>query len=446
MAIFARRRLQDMLDGIGPLMNDGQANDLLKRIEHRDVTSALAAEVELGLLWAISKVTKTELHPELHSTKRKPEAFCPSLFPSGPAYIEITAVSDDTFSDRDKMERAANIISQFANRIRKGSGKHLYFQFTEKSGYEAGKYRRFRRITSTFKLASTLEETLRNWLVKSDWPNPQQIRLTSDDIDVVVQWKDRVHPEGRTFSSMPPIAYDIEDNPVYKRLQDKQSQLSGVPQGSLRCIFLGDAGCDILRNLSRADYTNRAVNGEQIIWNFLNRSSVDLVVVFSPQRKNASNPIGSPRIWRVTYFDKRKGVQADEYNDLRAIAAVLPAPNYDGYQARSLHRQGSFHPQAHGQYLGSEVTSRGVLMSTSIRLSARLALEFLAGRITAEQFRHFGGMPDIFDSMLKAGNTVQSARIEKAGLDEDDDYLVFELEPDYAALPLKKPTTGSKVK
>jgi hypothetical protein len=46
MPIFARRRFQDMLDGIGALMNDGQAADLLNRLEHRDVTSALAAEIE----------------------------------------------------------------------------------------------------------------------------------------------------------------------------------------------------------------------------------------------------------------------------------------------------------------------------------------------------------------------------------------------------------------
>jgi len=229
------------------------------------------------------------------------------------------------------MERAANIILQFADRVRKSTSPHLHFQFNEKSGYESGKYQRFRRITSDFQLTAPLEETLRNWLAKTDWPNPDRIRLTNDKIDVVIQWKKYVHPEGRTFSSMPAIAYDIEDNPVYRRLKSKRSQLSGAPEGSLRCIFLGDAGCDILRNLSRSDLTGRVVSGEQIIHHFLKKSSVDLVVVFSAQRKHASNPIGSPRIWRVTYFDKREAMPPSECLGLQAIARTLPAPTYEAY-------------------------------------------------------------------------------------------------------------------
>ncbi len=171
--IFSRRRLQNMLDGIGPILDRPQAKDLLNRLENRDVTAALAAEVELSLLWAINSVTKTQLHPELSTTKRRPEAYCAELFPSAPAYIEVTAVSDDTFSDRDKMERAANIISQLANRVRKGSSKHLYFRFSEKSGYQNGKYGRFRCITSDFQITPTIEDSLRSWLTKPDWPNPQ---------------------------------------------------------------------------------------------------------------------------------------------------------------------------------------------------------------------------------------------------------------------------------
>lgn len=80
-------------------------------------------------------------------------------------------------------------------------------------------------------------------------------------------------------------------------------------------------------------------------------------------------------------------------------------------------------------------------MTISVKLSARLVLEYLAGRITSEQFRHFGGMSDILDSTLKAGNTIQSARIEKAGLDEDDDHIVFELDRDYAASALSATAT-----
>jgi hypothetical protein len=446
MPIFARRRLQNMLGGVGPKMDAAMLGDLIKRLENVDTSSALAAEAELGLLWAISNVTDTEPHPVLPGTKKVPEAFCAKLFPSGPAYIEITAISDDTFSDRDKMERAANIISQFSDQVRKASSGHLYFQFTEGSAYQKGKYRRYRRITSDFKLTEVFKAKMETWLNKPSWPDPKQIRLTDDDVDVVISWKARVHPEGRTFSTMPPMAYDLENNPIYKRLEKKQSQLSGVPVGALKCIFLVDVGCDVLRQLDREDYTGRAVSGKSIIWNFLRKYDVDIVVVFSPQFVNRSSPFNTRRTWRVTFFDRRTSCPSNEYEGLQAITAKLPAPNYEGYQARSLHRQGLFHPQARGQYLAPLFTSKGLTMSMTVKLSSRLLLEFLAGRITPEQFRSATGKTEtVFDSMLKAGRTIQSSRLEKGGLDEDDDYLVFDLEPDTAALPLTAPLKCQQV-
>ncbi len=79
-------------------------------------------------------------------------------------------------------------------------------------------------------------------------------------------------------------------------------------------------------------------------------------------------------------------------------------------------------------------------MPLTVKLSARLVLEYLAGKVTKEQFLHFGGMPDVLENMLKSGSTIQSTRIEKAGLDEDDDHIVFELGHDYAASPLRMPS------
>jgi hypothetical protein len=438
MPIFAHRRLQSMIDEIGPKMDAATLADLLKRLQNIDTTSVLAAEAELALLWAISDVTEIELHPVLSGTQKVPEAFCAKLFPSGPVYIEVTAVSDDTFSDRDKMERAANIISQFANQIRKGSSKHLHFHFMEKSGYETGRYRRYRRITSTFKLTEPFKTALLDWLSDSDWPNPAQIRLAGDEADVIISWREYVHPEGRTFSSMPAVACDLESNPIFNRLKGKRSQLAGVPPGSLKCIFLVDVGCDLLRELRRKDHAGRTVSGEDIIQSFLKKSSIDIIVVCSPHRANLFYPYDNRRIWHVTYFDRRGSLPSSEYEKLRAVAEKLPMPQYEGYQARSLHRQGLFHPQARGRYLPTQYTSRG--LSMTVKLSSRLILEFLAGRITAERFAlETSNVASILDSMLKAGLTIQSSRLEKGGLDEDDDYLVFDLEPDAAASLLTAP-------
>jgi hypothetical protein len=439
MPVFARRRLQAMLDDLAPVMLRSKASDILARLEHKNAKDALAAEVELGLLWSIQQVADLEIDPMLEDSTSRPDASSRKLFGSGPAVIEITAVSDDTFSNKNDMERAANIICQFCNGVRKGSGAHFYFQFLEKSFYEKGRFHRKRLITPDFALTSPLEDTLRNWLRASDWPSPGTLRLTDEQIDVIVQWKKYVHPQGRTFSSMPAVAYHAEDNPVFKALKRKERQLSGTPEGSLKCIFLGDAGCNMLRELK--PFGVQEVSGDQAIRHFLSRSSVDVVGVFSPYRAFQVFMAAGSRSpqWKVSLYTRTAVPNEDDCALIHQMVTVMPRPQLEGYQARSWHQQGMFDPQGRGIYLGCNMTSKHG--SLTIRISSRMVLELLAGRITQEQFQNFAFGKDLnqFDHQFKQGMTIQSASLEKGGLDEDDDYLVFDMEPDFGARPLRNP-------
>jgi hypothetical protein len=80
-------------------------------------------------------------------------------------------------------------------------------------------------------------------------------------------------------------------------------------------------------------------------------------------------------------------------------------------------------------------------MKTEVKFSARLFQEFIAGRISADQFRGLNGALEIFESQMKLGQTLSAARLESAGIDQDDDYLVFEFSPDPAAQALRNPRT-----
>jgi hypothetical protein len=438
MPIFARRRLQSMLDALGPLLSQAKAKDLLARLEHKNAKDALAAEVELGLLWSIKQVAHLEVDPKLEGSSSRPDAFSNDLFGQTPAIIEITALSDDTFSGQEQMDRAANIICQFANRVRKGAGEHLYFQFLEENRHQKGFRRRIRRITPQFKLTPDFQSILRHWLDAPDWPNPEAIRMADAEIDVVIQWRKHVHPLGRTFTSMPAVADHAEDNPVFRALRRKERQISGAPSGVLKCIFLGDAGCSMLRELKPLGPHD--VSGDHVIKYFLSRSSIDIVCVFSPYRGLPQLFGGGHRSpeWKVSVYFRTTRTSADT-ELLHKMVGVIPRPRLEGYQARAWHQQGMFDPQGKGIYLGCEMTSKGGV--ASIKISSRMVLELLAGRITQDQFQHFafGDHPNLFDSELKHGLTLQEARLEKAGLDHDDDYLVFDLEPDWSAKKLANP-------
>ncbi|WP_334359931.1 MULTISPECIES: hypothetical protein [unclassified Bradyrhizobium] len=80
-------------------------------------------------------------------------------------------------------------------------------------------------------------------------------------------------------------------------------------------------------------------------------------------------------------------------------------------------------------------------MKAEIKFSARLFQEFIAGRISADHFRGLNGALELFESQMKQGQTLSGARLESAGIDQDDDYLVFQFSPDPAARPLKNPKT-----
>ena len=142
-------------------------------------------------------------------------------------------------------------------------------------------------------------------------------------------------------------------------------------------------------------------------------------------------------VWNVNYFDRREGVEESEYKRLELLAAKLPRARFEGYQARQIHRQGAFRPNARGWYKGTVVDMHEGAMR--IRISSRLLQEYLAGRLDATGFRNaaFGNNENLIDLWLKRGRTIQEASFEAGGVDEDDDYVVLHFEEDWGAKSLE---------
>jgi hypothetical protein len=120
---------------------------------------------------------------------------------------------------------------------------------------------------------------------------------------------------------------------------------------------------------------------------------------------------------------------------LERLAEILPAPRFDGYQARSLHKQGLFSP-SETDCLETEILTGGEI--ETVKISARLLQEYLAGKISYERFTKsaFAG-ENHFRVLLEEGCTLKKATFETGGIDEDDDYLILEFAPDPAASVLK---------
>lgn len=281
--------------------------DLQKRLDHTNTKTALAAEAELAVLWAVSQVAQLTPEPVLPSSSHKPDAESRDLFSSGPAVIEVRALSDDSFSGKEAMDRTANIISGYADQIRKGAGKYLYFQFGERSYWASG-FHRERSVDPSFQLDPEIKTILRHWIAAPDWPNPSAIRLTHGKTDVVISPNESPLRLYRTFCTMPAVAYDLEDNPIYKALKKKASQIKGAEAGTLRCAVLVDVGCSLLRRLQPIGA--QEIGGETIIRYSLRKLSIDLVIVLSPYRQRELGFAPRSRmLWYVHCFDTREGPQ-----------------------------------------------------------------------------------------------------------------------------------------
>ncbi len=170
---------------------------------------------------------------------------------------------------------------------------------------------------------------------------------------------------------------------------------------------------------------------------------VDAVVAFSPYKELSSfgfNGLSDrkPRRWTVTYCGSSALPEAPQA--LRRIAEMLPDPHYEGYQARSLFRQGAFSPNGRGQYLGMTIKSTKGLDDLRVEFPARMLLDLLAGRMTEEQFRRQldrSGSKNIFEHWLSRGMTISRAEMAPRDIDEDDDHIVLYFSDDPAVRPFK---------
>jgi hypothetical protein len=286
-------------------------------------------------------------------------------------------------------------------------------------------------------MAEEIEAALRQWLSKV--PPEQPVRIMNDEIDVVVSWRPYVHPHGNTFCTMPAVAYDAQENPIYRALREKSRKLRAAPNGSLRGVLLGDAGCNLLKDIDSA-MGFHSHSGKDIIQRYLAESSIDFVAVFVPRHKNLHAQWGpdDPRVWHLYVFQHGEKLLREDFERLKAIQNALPKPNLYGYQARSLHEQGVFDPQGRGQYVPAKWTvGREGFMSAQI--SARALQELLAGRIDQKQFFDRAiGKTNFFERALGGGQTIKNIRFQSAGNDEDDDYVVFEFDDDPAARRLQR--------
>jgi len=441
MAIFARRRLQTMLDELGPLMGQEQSRGLVRRMKSKEIEQALPAEMELGLTWAIAKLGPIEIEPEWYSEKRLPDLFSDYLFPGHETVIEITALSDAVLPADEGMRNASRKLSQEAGRIRRGAGRHLSYYFCEETvRIERDSIRRV-CVPRGLVVSDVVRTQLRHWLKGQDRKDGDKLQLVEGMLKVVVTWHERPQSRYNFTTSMPPEIRHISDNYVFRALESKAKQLRNAHFMGIRCVILADVGSTALRRFDQTDHTARVYNGSQIADHYLGSKAnpgIDVVVIVTPNRGSSGLTGYRDTIeWKIGLCC-RPGFEIDTAEFAR-LAAILPPPRREGYQSRQLHEQSVFAPTAKGRYLSTNVSWRKGDKS-EIKFSSRAFLDLLAGRITPEQAKRIfdSSASNVVRAHLDRGETIADLRLEPGGSDDDDDHIVITFSDDPAARQLKE--------
>ncbi|WP_448115430.1 hypothetical protein [Mesorhizobium amorphae] len=437
-----------MLDDLSAYLDQEKAGDLVQRLESKKVDQALPGEMELAILWAIANTGDIVIEPDWWGDTRRPDAISETVVLGKQVAVEIAAATDNSISPEEAMDRVALSVTDFCNRMSKGVGDHLYFRFGETTKRIDG--RSFRKVLAPFdfQLSEELGMQLKEW-VREDRFKSEKIVLNELELLVEVEWKTyrqvRYH---NIWTSLPPQAYSLEENPLFALLRRKADQLRAASTGTVRIIIVADVGSTLLNRMGRIgenDPGGQNFSARQIIGRFiqLHNRKIDGVLALSPRKELRMG--GSERKWIAQGFYTHAG--EDACLALSKILEALPLPRFAGYQARSLFRQGSFSPKAMGWYLGISMESKlrdkddpKSGRQESVKIPARMFLDLMAGRLTEKQFRYLLGERDgeknVFTGWLNKGLTISGVEMAPRSLDEEDDHLILHFGDDPVARPL----------
>ena len=437
MTIFTRRRIQKMLDEIDPVLDPKKRADLVSRLNNKRVEQALPAEMELALTWAVKDFDHVEVEPEWCVDRKRPDLYVKGLVGQEPAVVEIAATNDNSISGEDAMDRCSQEIINFANSVVKGSGEFLYFGFAETRQIGGGHGIRGIAAPKNYQMSELAKDKVRQWLESKD-PENSRLTLSDNGLQVAIERKPNRQIRYHNFwTSRPPRTYSETNNPIYELLRKKLAQVEGAPHGTKRIIFLSDVGSrtlvDINERFSSPGIENHAT-ATKIIHRFLadKRGRIDAVVVFSPEQRPINFWDRREAGWSTTVFSESP--QDALVSGLKSVQDRLPSPRFSGPQARSIFRQRAFDHDALGWYLETKMTTSN--NDVKYQFSVRALQDFLARRISEEQFRNFIGDREdgpSFARFLDQGLTISTAQILSAGDDEDDDYIEFGFSSDPAA-------------
>jgi hypothetical protein len=402
---------------------------------------ALGYEWELIVLILLSRIGHVDYEPDLGQDRRPDVVFEANCNPALRFIADVTTVSDIGLEEDNPVLELSAFLREKASKLGILGG----FSYDVRGATDDGPYN-----DRKMRLLLPSRPRLREFLEQHVTPELKRIvreKLQTHQINIEqppkVSFTLGYSASSKHWSGHYPsyvATYSVVRNPVYASLKKKLKQLKEattnvgeVPLGVILC----DGNCRLLQpdNLGGVG----AINLEQVISLFFKRNksiSFVLVLTFPPARAQAFGSIQQDKAIVGRLYTNSTARIAIDPEPMLAILneslRTMPRPVASASGALAwMERPTSKHT---GRPFGSLSWSGGI-MNETVKVSARLVLDMLAGKITAAEFaEHLGqpGQPDwAANPFVRAQRTGQLIKnITVTHVDhEDDDWLEIEFGP-----------------
>jgi hypothetical protein len=212
----------------------------------------------------------------------------------------------------------------------------------------------------------------------------------------------------------------------------KDRKFERVADGSARILVLFDAGCRLANNPNGVPIQWNAATGRDVI--LFHASKTRFVDVLCLVYWVWDERLGRGA-WNTFLCDVTQRVP---HEALAKLGTTLPQLNGSTVRLRQMHREGAFRPRA-VRLRRSTTYIFAKEGGHSMKVSARLLQDVLAGRVTAQDYET-SALADFQKGVrehLDEGRLIKKMYLEPLGPDVDDDLIVFEFADDPAASPLR---------
>jgi len=363
---------------------------------------------------------------------------------------DVTTVSDASLDEKNPVDYLSDEITRLA---RKSGLNPNHFRYDVRGG-RVGEYSKgVMRLTlpthpELQKIVKTQVEPFIRALASKPGA-PKHFACSQPDASFTVDYDQSQMYAGGGHTSYD-VALSLTNNPIFKALKRKTSQLGAAPADAVRLIILCDADCASMsrKHVSTGQHLSRAIAEDFLRQN----SSIDLVLLstvrseggdwarrveLSPKFDLLTAPAG-PRSARAA-----ASVVAAVKEALELAVSIVPRPVLEPINAarRCMER-------------GYSIGMRGGYMTTetgTIKISSRALLQLLAGELTSEEFLTAHGWnpaeagshgTSLFRQAFKSGRMIKAVKVDPA---QDDDWLEFDFTaPDPAFSPFVAAQTKGK--